>query len=105
MTVKSFSPYLIVRGAEAALAFYTSAFGAKENYRLIDPADGRIGHAEFELGGTIFMIADEYPDFGAVGPDTIGGSPVKMQIYVADADAVFARALGLGTTEVRPVKD
>jgi len=98
-------PYIIVKGAREALAFYKAAFGAEEQFLLVDPADGRIGHAEFRLGGATVMIADEYPDFGALSPDTLGGSPVKFQIYVDDVDAAFAHALSHGATEVRPVKD
>jgi len=51
------------------------------------------------------MISDEYPDFGAISPETLGGSPVKLHIFVGDVDVVFARALAKGATEVRPVKD
>lgn len=105
MTAPSFSPYLTVKGASEAIAFYIAAFAAKENFRLIDPADGRIGHAELAIGGVTVMISDEYPDFGARAPETIGGSPVKFLIYVEDCDAAFARAIELGATETRPVKD
>ncbi len=102
---QSLSPYLSVANARAAIDFYVAAFGAEELFALIDPADGRIGHGEVQFGTTVIMISDEYPDFGALGPETIGGSPVKMHIYVEDADAIFARALELGATEMRPVKD
>lgn len=99
------APYLVVRDAPAALAFYAAAFGAVEAFRLIDPGDGRVGHAEFDIAGTRLMLADEYPDFGALSPDAIGGSPVKFTIAVADAAAAMARALAAGGTELRPVKD
>lgn len=99
------TPYLIVRDARGALAFYAAAFGAVEVFRLVDPGDARIGHAEFEIGTTRLMLADEYPDFGAVSPDGIGGSPVKFTVRVTDADAAMARAPAAGATEIRPVKD
>ncbi|MDO9488256.1 MAG: VOC family protein [Sphingomonadaceae bacterium] len=98
-------PYLVVKGAREALDFYKVAFGAEEQFALIDPADGRVGHAEFRIGGTTMMIADEYPDFGALSPDTLGGSPVKFEVSVENVDAAFAHVLSLGAVEVRPVKD
>jgi len=99
------SPYLNIKGASDALQFYKQAFGAQENYRLIDPVDGRIGHAEFELGGMVFMLSDEYPDYGAVSPVTLGGSPVKFHLTVSDIDAYFANALEAGATTIRDVKE
>lgn len=99
------SPYLTVSNAADAIAFYVAAFGATENFRLVDPADGRIGHAEISLGGITLMLSDEYPDFGALAPGTIGGSPVKFLLYVDDCDAAFTRAVAQGATETRPVKD
>ena len=98
------TPYLVVRDAPAALAFYAAAFGAVEVFRLIDPGNGRVGHAEFEIGDTRLMLADEYPDFGALSPDTVGGSPVKFTVQVADANAAMARALAAGATELSPAK-
>ena len=103
--VLSVSPYMAIKGAREAIDFYISAFGAEEIFALVDPSDGRIGHAEIKLAGTTIMISDEYPDFGAIGPDTLGGSPIKLHLYVDDADSMFANALDLGCTEVRPMKD
>ncbi|RYF96569.1 MAG: VOC family protein [Caulobacteraceae bacterium] len=100
----SLSPYLVVRGAQAAIDFYVQALGARLDFKLIDPADGRIGHAELLFGATRLFIADEYPDFGAVGPETIGGSPVKLHLDVADADAFVANAVRHGATVLRAVK-
>ena len=99
------SPYIAVRGAAAAIDFYVAAFGAIERFRLVDPSDGRIGHAEIALGSAVMMLSDEYPDFGAHSPESIGGSPTKLHLYVEDVDAVFSRALAAGATELRPVKD
>jgi PhnB protein len=104
-TISSLSPYITVQKAAAAIEFYCAAFGAKEIFRLVDPSDGRIGHAEIEIGGTTLMLSDEYPDFGALSPETVGGSPVKFQVYVDDVDAAFAAAIALGATELRPVKN
>jgi len=97
-------PYLAVKGAQAAIDFYVQALGATVDFRLIDPSDGRIGHAELLFGSTRVYIADEYPDFGAVGPETLGGSPVKFHLNVADADAFFAHAVRHGATSLRAVK-
>lgn len=105
MSAPALSAYLCVRGAAAAIEFYKAAFGAEERFRLVDPADGRVGHAELSLGGARLMIADEYPDFGALAPESVGGSPVKLHLYVGDVDAVFARAVGLGATALRAPKD
>ena len=98
------SPYLIVKGAARAIAFYASAFGAKERFRLAEPG-GKIGHAELEIGPARFMLADEYPDFGALSPVSVGGTPVSLHLYVADVDATVARALAAGATLLRPLKD
>ncbi len=99
------SPYITVKGADDAIAFYKRAFHAEEQFRLQDPETGRIGHSEIRVGGNTIMISDEYPDFGALSPDSLGGSPVKLHLYVEDADEVFARALEAGATELRPMKD
>src|SRR5215213_6947417 len=89
------SPYLTIKDAIAALAVYREAFGAEEQFRLTAP-DGKIGHAEIRIGGSTLMLSDEWPDFGALSPPTIGGSPVKLHLYVDDADAVVARAVAAG---------
>ena len=99
------TPYLITKGAEEAIAFYVAAFGAVENYRLVDPQSGKIGHADLAIGDASFMLADEHPDFGALSPVTIGGTPVKLHLSVADADDTVARAERAGATVLRPVQD
>lgn len=98
------APYLCVDGAEAAIEFYGTVFGAKERMRMDGP-DGRIGHAELEIGTGIVMLADEFPELGVRGPKSIGGSPVTVNVYVEDVDAVFARALAAGATEERPLEN
>jgi PhnB protein len=98
------SPYLVVDGAAKAIDFYARIFGAKERGRL-DAPDGRVAHAELELGSSLIMIADEFHDMGAVGPKTIGGEAITLAIYVENADATVDAAIKAGAKEVRPVQD
>lgn len=100
----SVTPYLIVKGAARALEFYKKAFNATELYRMEGPG-GTIGHAEFQIGDSRMMIADEFPEMGARSPETIGGSPIGLCIYTEDVDALFKQALAAGGKEERPVKD
>ena len=97
-------PYLIVKGAARALAFYQQAFGATEVMRLSQP-DGRVGHAEIRIGKAPVMLADEFPEMGIVGPQPGSRSPVGLLLYVEDVDARFNRAVAAGATVERPVKD
>ncbi|WP_441249482.1 VOC family protein [Kitasatospora sp. McL0602] len=99
------SPYLFVDGAAAAIDFYTSVLGATQRGDRMTGPDGRVGHAELQLGDSVIMLADEYPEVGALGPKTVGGSPVLLNVYVADVDAVFAKALAAGAVELRPLAD
>ena len=100
----SVTPYLIVRGGADAIEFYRKAFGAVELFRFPSP-DGKIGHAEIKIGDSPIMLADEYPDMGYNGPQTLGGSPVSLMIYVEDVDAVFDRAVKEGATVKEAVQD
>ncbi len=97
------TPYLVVEGAPDAIAFYATVLGAKERMRLGGP-DGRVGHAELELGDSLIMLADAFPEMGILDPRAIGGSPVSMTVYVEDVDATFATALKNGATEVRALE-
>lgn len=97
----TFTPYLVAKGAADALEFYKKAFAANELYRLNMP-DGTIAHSEFKIGDSIFMLADENPQCGDVSPSTLGGSPVKLHLYVADVDATFANAINAGAKETMP---
>ena len=97
-------PYLIVDGAAAAIEFYKSVLGAAERMRMPGP-DGRIGHAELEIGESVIMLADENPEMGIQAPKTIGGTPVTLHVYVEDSDAAFERALNAGATSLRPVEN
>jgi PhnB protein len=99
----SFTPYLTVRNAAAAIEFYKAAFGATELYR-IEMGDA-IGHAELRIGDTLLMLSDEFPDRGILSPATLGGSGVCMYFYVPDADAAVERAVAAGAKILRPVED
>jgi PhnB protein len=98
------TPYLCVDGAAEAIEFYREVLGATERMRMGGP-DGKVGHAELQIGSGLVMLADEFPDMGQRSPKALGGSPVTVSLYVEDVDAVFARAIGAGATEVRPVTD
>ena len=98
------TPYLIVDGASDALAFYTRAFGAKELFRMPMP-NGKIGHAELQLGTSRLMLADENPQMAAKGPKGYGGSPLSLMLYVEDVDAFVKRAVEAGAKIDRPIED
>ena len=100
----SLTPYIAVKGAANAIAFYKKVFGAKEEFRLEDQ-DKRIGHAELSIGDGRLMLSDEYPDFGALAPPSIGGTPVKLHLYVADVDATMKKAQSAGATVLRAAHD
>lgn len=100
----SLTPYIAVKGAANAIAFYKRVFGAKEEFRLEDQ-DKRIGHAEISIGDGRLMLSDEYPDFGALAPPSIGGTPVKLHLYVEDVDATMKKAESAGATVLRPAQD
>ena len=98
------TPYLILQGAAAALDFYKKTFRATEIMRMALP-DGRIGHAEIRIGDSVIMLADEVPEMGYRGPKALGGSPVRLMLYVEDVDAVVARAVAAGAKITQPVQD
>jgi PhnB protein len=93
---------LIIPGAAAALEFYKKVFGATEMLRMTQP-DGKVGHAEIKIGDSRIMLADEFPEMNTRGPQSIGGSPVIMQLYVENVDAVFSQAVAAGAKVLRPV--
>jgi PhnB protein len=98
------TPYLIVRNAARAIEFYKKGFGATELMRMADPS-GRIGHAEIRIGDSPIMLADEVPEMGFRSPESLGGSPVSILLYVEDVDAVFSQAVAAGAKVQRPVAD
>jgi len=96
------SPYLIVDGAADAIEFYKTVLRATERVRMPGP-NNTVGHAELQIGDSVIMLADEFPDIGFRGPKAVGGTPVVVNVYVEDVDDVFARALKAGATELQPV--
>ena len=98
------TPYLIITNAAKAIEFYKEAFGATELARLATP-DGKVGHAEIQIGDSRIMLADEFPEWDARSPQTIGGSAVHIMLYVADVDSVVNRAVAAGATLFKPVAD
>ena len=101
----SVTPYLVVEGAIQALAFYQQAFGAELIYRM-DMPDGRIGHAELQIGDSRIMLADEMPDMPdsvASSPHTLRGTTVGFNVYVEDVDKRFDRAVRAGGVVKRKV--
>ena len=98
------TPYLVVRGAAAALEFYAKAFGAREVFRMAGPG-GSVPHAEMKIGDSVVMIGDECPAMGATAPPTLGGSAVSLLLYVPDVDASVARAAAAGCTVQMPPTD
>jgi len=95
-------PYLSVDGAGAAIEFYSAVFGATERVRMPMP-DGRVGHAELQIGDSVVMLADESPEMDVRGPKSVGGTPVTLSVYVEDVDDVFDKAIGAGASVLRPV--
>ena len=96
-------PYLAVKDASAAIAFYQKAFGATETIRLADP-QGKIAHAEIKIDNATIMLADEYPGFSP-SPLALGGSPVTIHLYVEDVDWFVQRAVAAGAKLLIAVSD
>ncbi|MGB6876088.1 MAG: VOC family protein [Candidatus Acidiferrales bacterium] len=97
-------PRLCFKDTRRAIEFYQSVFGAKETMRLVDP-DQKIGIAQIQIGNARILLSDEYPEFGAISPETLGGSAVRIKLMVPDVDATAQRALAAGAKMVRPVED
>ena len=100
----TFTPYMIVDGAAAALDFYKRAFGAKDDVRMDGPG-GKIMHSEFQIGNSKFMMADEFPPKDAWSPKHYNGSPISLHLYVPDVDSRFAKAVAAGASVKQPVTD
>lgn len=98
------TPHLVVKRGNDAIEFYKQAFGAEELVRMPGPG-GELMHAELRIGDSIFFMAGEHPDMGVLGPQSIGGTPVIINLYVADVDALFARAVAAGATAAMPPQD
>jgi PhnB protein len=98
------TPFMTVRDAARAIEFYKQAFGAKERGVMKGP-DGKVMHAELVIGDSIIMLADEFPEFGSLSPQSIGGSGTGLHIYIEDVDSAFDRAVKAGATVEMPVAD
>lgn len=104
MSVHELFAYLRVKNASGAIEFYRRAFGAEEKFRLVEPG-GRIGHAELTFGSYTLMLSEEFPEFGLVGPETMGGTTMSIHLHVDDCDAMLAKAVAEGATLLRPASD
>jgi PhnB protein len=100
----SITPYLVVKGGDEAIEFYKKAFGAEERGHMKSP-DGRTAHAELKIGDSIFMLSDEFPEMKSLSPNSIGGSPLSLYVYVEDVDATFEKAISAGAKVLDPVTD
>jgi PhnB protein len=98
------TPYLTIRGASDAIAFYQRAFGAEIVIRLDDPS-GAVVHAQLRVGPASFMLTEERPQMGALSPQTLGGSATMVTFYVDDCDAVLQRAIAAGAKAEMPLMD
>lgn len=102
----SISPYLVIKGAAQAIDFYKDVFGATVVFRMDQP-DGRVGHAELQIGDSRFMLAEENPTMGQghASATSIGSSPVSLYLYIADVDRIVERAVAAGAKILKPVQD
>ena len=100
----SLNPYLAVDDAARAIEFYTQAFGAKERMRMPGP-DGKIGHAELEIGDSIVMLSDPFPQASTKPPKELGGTSASVFMYVEDVDSVVQDAIDAGATITMPVEN
>jgi PhnB protein len=98
------TPHLIVDGAAAAIEFYQKAFNAQEVMRLPGP-NGKLMHATIRIEGSPVMLVDEMPEWGALSPKSLKGSPVTIHIFVEDVDAFVPRAVAAGAKITMPVDD
>ncbi len=99
------TPYLCIDGAAEAIEFYGKVFGATQRGDRMPAPGGKVGHAELQLGDSVIMLSDEFPDMNMRSPKAVGGTPIVMSVYVEDVDAVFERAVQAGATTLRPVED
>jgi PhnB protein len=99
------STYLIVKNSVEALEFYRKAFGAEPGVRMPTPDGKSTMHAEMKIGNSTVMLTDENPQWGAQAPETLGGSPSSLHIYVTDADALFKKATQAGCEVIYPIND
>jgi len=98
------TPFLTVRDAARAIEFYKQAFGAVEKGVMKGP-DGKVMHAELRIGDSIIMLSDEFPEYGALSPQSTGGVGMGLHIYLDGVDAAFDRAVKAGAKVEMPVAD
>jgi PhnB protein len=98
------TPYLCIDGAAAAIDFYREVLGATERGRMSGP-DGKVAHAELEIGDSVVMLSDEFPEMGARSPKTVGGTPVFLNLYVEDVDRTFEIAVKAGAKTISDPED
>lgn len=98
------TPHLVCAGAADAIEFYKRAFGAVQAARLPGP-QGKLMHAMIRIGDSAVMLVDEFPEMGALSPQSLKGSPVTIHLYVEDVDATVARAVKAGAKVTMPVAD
>ena len=99
----SVTPYLVVDDANAAIKFYERAFGATEKIRM--PRGNGVGHAELQIGDSVVMLADEFPDMGHLGPKSRGGPTSSILLYVEDVDTAFNKAINAGAIQQRALEN
>jgi PhnB protein len=100
----SVTPHLVCAGAAEAIDFYKKAFNAVELGRMAGP-QGKLLHGAIRIGDSMVMLADEFPDWGSLGPKSLKGSPVTIHLYVEDVDAFTARAVAAGAKITMPIQD
>lgn len=100
----SITPYIICAGASEAIEFYKKAFNAIEVMRLPGP-DGKLMHASVQIGDSQLMLAEENPQWGALGPKTLKGSPITIHLQVENADETMAQAVAAGAKITMPIAD
>jgi len=99
------TPHLVVKGASKAIEFYKKAFGAKELKRMAGPDGKSIIHADLQIGDSHLLLVDEFPEMNARGPQSFGGSPVSIHMFVEDVDVAFEQALAAGAEVRMPLAD
>lgn len=101
----SLTPHLVVKGASQAIEFYKKAFGAEETSRVPAPDGKSLMHAELIIGDSRLFLVDEFPEMDCRGPQSIGGTPVTIHIFVEDVDTSFNKALAAGAQVRMPLAD
>jgi PhnB protein len=103
--IHTITPSLVVKGGLAAVEYYKTAFGAKVNTVAPGPDGKSVMHADLQIGNSRFFLGDEFPEMGALSPQSLGGSPVSLNVYTEDCDAMFDRAVAGGAKVTMPLAD